>query len=99
MQITGSEKQTLSTDYLLFFDKLYNRIIYARPNTSLLDLQCTQCPVAGDKAVCTTGSPTCPVMQIILEYDAGDAVPVFVYDDLSFNTWKEGKHSDAERQV
>jgi hypothetical protein len=45
------------------------------------------------------GSPTCPVMQIILEYDAGDAVPVFVYDDLSFNTWKEGKHSDAERQV
>jgi hypothetical protein len=38
-------------------------------------------------------------MQIILEYDAGDAVPVFVYDDLSFNTWKEGKHSDAERQV
>jgi hypothetical protein len=38
-------------------------------------------------------------MQIVLEYDAGDAVPGFVYDDLSFNTWKEGKHSDDERQV
>lgn len=99
MWITGSKKQFLSTICLLFPDMLYNRVIYPRPNTSLLDMRCAQCPVAGDKAVCTTGSPTCPVMQIILEYDAGDAVPGFLYDDPSFNTWKEGKHSDDERQV
>jgi hypothetical protein len=38
-------------------------------------------------------------MQIILEFDAGDAVPGIIYDDLSFNTWKKSEHSDDERQV
>lgn len=48
------------------------------------------------KAICTTGSLTYPIMQIILKSNAGNAVPGFVYEDLSFNTERKQTQWQSE---